>query len=113
MIKFEFCKGEVLSAVFSGKINEMLADLCVEITLMYGALKNQNAEAANEFKRNLSLAIIDEEMRNRIFSSDLYDSMLRSGMYNSGTASVANDMDENDVNDLIKRLLGALNDEDK
>lgn len=88
MIKFEHNNGELKSAVFGGNVSELCADLCVEIALVYGAIRGQDEEAAKEFKRNMVASMVVQDLADAIFNDDLYKSMKASERYAVGSVSI-------------------------
>ena len=79
MIDFK-CEGpDIQRASFGGAVDDLAAEVCLEIALMYGALKSRDEDLANEFKLRISLAFIADEARSHIFSSEVYNAVKGSG----------------------------------
>lgn len=88
MIKFDHNNGDLRCAVFGGTINDMVADLCLEMSLIYGAMKNQSEDAARKFRRNIMMVFCDEELSKTIFSDGIYKAIAGDEHYTSGQIEV-------------------------
>ena len=106
MIVFEHNDGELRKAVFGGTIGDLCADLCLEISLIYGAMKRKDKGLADEFERNLSMLFVDRGLRDAVFNTELYDAISNSKEYASGGIVIGDEKE-------FKRQLRELLDEDE
>ena len=102
MIKFEHDSGDLKCAIFGGSVADLSADLCVEISLIYGAIRNQSEEAAKEFRRNMLISMADRDISERIFSMELYDGIKEAGNHLVGNVSIP---DKEEFDRQLKELL--------
>lgn len=79
MIDFKCNGGELSRAMFGGGVDDMCAEIAVQLGLIYGALKNRDEDAANEFKRNMILTIVDADVQKKVFSDELYKAVTSAG----------------------------------
>ncbi len=107
MIIFEHHDGTLKKAVFSGSLAEMCADLCLELSLIYGSVAHTNKKAAEQFKNMFLLSLIDPNMNEQIFSSDLYNGIANAGDHVVGSVTV----DEEELARQLAQLLGKDDDE--
>lgn len=90
MIKFEHDNGELSCAVFAGDINTLLADLSVEISLLYGSLKCKKERAAKAFREGLLMSLVDPDLSKVVFSDALYKAITEAGTHISECITVDN-----------------------
>lgn len=104
MIKFDHNNGDLRYAVFGGNLTDLVADLCLEMTLIYGAMKSHNDGLAAEFKRNMLMCMIDPDIADKVFSTEIYDQISKdTGHYfSTGTISVG---DREEFEKQLKELL--------
>lgn len=90
MIKFEHNNGDLRCAIFGGTISDLCNDICLEMSLIYGGTCKQNKAAADEFRKNMLMAMIDPELAGKIFSTEIHDEICDCEAYTSGAITVAN-----------------------
>lgn len=88
MIMFEHVDGNLRKAMFGGDIPTLCADLCLEVTLIYGAMKKKNEDAAKEFKKCLLSSFFDDDVASKVFSTEVYDMISDSGAYAIGEVGI-------------------------
>lgn len=81
MILFEHLDGELKQAAFGGDIGTLCADLCLEISLIYGAMYKKNEGAAEEFRKTFIMSFFDKDISSKVFSTEVYDALTDSGAY--------------------------------
>ena len=102
MIKFEHDSGDLKCAIFGGSLSDLSADLCLEMSLIYGAVYKQSKGAAEEFRKNMLLAMVDREIADKIFSTELYDDIKEAGNHHVGSVSIS---DKEEFARQLKELL--------
>lgn len=68
MIKFECNEASIEQAVFVGSMDTILAELCLQIGLIYSATAKANPMAGQVFKHKLIGVLIDPESQEHIFT---------------------------------------------
>ena len=106
MIKFEHNNGNLRCAIFGGTISELCADLCLEMSLIYGGTCKRNKEAANAFRKNMLMSMIDPELAGKIFSTEIHDAICDCEEYVSGAIQISD-------NEEFQRQLKEILDESK
>lgn len=79
MLDVKMGEGAVRRAVFSGTVDEIAADVSMEISLIYGALLKHSAKEAELFKGCIEMLVKDSRMSDFIFSSRCHDSLIKDG----------------------------------
>ena len=84
MIQFDHRRGKLKRACFAGSIEEILADLSCEISLIYGGLvQAQGEDAAEEFREMLGHLYADDEaskeLQDTVFSERLTKAIQNGG----------------------------------
>ena len=102
MIKFEHDSGDLKCAIFGGSISDLSADLCLEMSLIYGAIRKQSKGAAEEFRKNMLIAMADHEIADKIFSTELYDDITKSDSHLVGNVAIS---DKEEFARQLKELL--------
>lgn len=102
MIKFEHKSGDLQTAVFSGSIEELCADIALQLSLIYGGMVERDKDAAKQFQRNIQMMILDPDITKEIFSDKLYDGIKESGAYFMGS------LDDEDKENIVKALMELL-----
>lgn len=67
MINFHAKDGNVRVAVFTGTVNEITADLMLEIGMVYSAIEDSNKMQAKLFKRQLHGMFTNEYLSKKVF----------------------------------------------
>lgn len=109
MIAFEHHRGELKKAVFAGNIEEILADLCCEISLIYGGIcRSDGEETAEKFRELLGHLYSDEVgakmLQETVFSDRLANSIAKAGTHHCVEKSARVSSDE-EKDDLMKKFL--------
>lgn len=103
MIKFETNRENVKCAMFGGNLDDVLAELCLEISILYGGIASQSKKAAKEFKTKLVMSMIDSDISDTIFSTDVIEALKGSGYHICGSVSLG------DSEEILKQLKEILN----
>lgn len=104
MIKFESDGPKLKEVLFAGDIQTLLAELTLEISLMYGTIKNGN-EALGEMFKDLLISSLsrDGALHDVVFSSTVFNAVHHD---DSGAFSVFNTtIDEDELKKQLKELL--------
>ena len=105
MIKFEIGnKGTLKTAIFQGDISTISADVGAMISLIYGAMVKKDKNSAELFKLNMTMMLADNDLRKKIFSSDLVDSI--------GGTKIDSESVKFDRKELIKQIMEELFDDE-
>ena len=73
MIKFSIDGGDLKEVAVGGSTEQVLAELALEVSIIYGALMNRDKEEAESFRRLMILTMTDPEISRKIFSTELFD----------------------------------------
>ena len=102
MIDFKCSKRNLERAVFAGSPDMLMAEIFMQVNLVYGNMYKHNKDAAKEFKRTFVMSIIDPEVQSHVFSDDVVNALERdSGGFYVESYSV-------DKRGLAKQLLDLL-----
>lgn len=71
MIEFKCNESDISKAVFVGDADTILAELLLEINVLYGSIYQHDKKYAEQFKQSLIYTILDEEGQKTIFSDDV------------------------------------------
>ena len=108
MIKFEHNNGDLKCAIFAGDVGDLCADLCLQASLIYGSMAKQNKEAAEEFRRSLIIGLVDKDIANKVFSTELYDEISKADTHLVGNVAIG---DKEEFERQLKELLKEVEDE--
>lgn len=76
MIEIALNNGEIKKAVFAGTITDMLSDLFLEISLLYGSVCSKSKGGAEMFRAVFMAAISDHDFIKNIFNTEVYESLV-------------------------------------
>lgn len=79
MIDFKVNGGDLSKAVFGGSVEDLSAEICMMISMLYGALCESDKDGAKQFHRNMIACVTDPEISAKVFSDELVKSIKDSG----------------------------------
>ena len=105
MIKFEHNNGDLKCAIFGGSVSDLCADLSLEMSLIYGSMVNQDKNLAEEFRRNMMMSMLDREISDKIFSTELFDAISKADTHAIGSVKIDNKEEfERQLKELLKEV---------
>ena len=110
MVKFEHNNGDLRCAVFGGNVTDLCADLCLQMSLIYGAMARQDKGLADTFRRNMILSVADKEIADKVFSTEIYDQIQKAESYATGTITVG---DKEEFERQLKEIMKEITDENE
>lgn len=109
MLKFDCSNHKVRRAIISGDLHGIVLDLCMVTTFIYGTLKRENADAAEEFKKLMIGLYADKRGTDILFDSDVLDAIsgIDSGAHYTGSVKRGDsEVAEPEKTDLIGEVMG-------
>ena len=100
MIEFNTDGTKLGKVMFSGDLETLASEICFEIAILYGSLYRRDKDAASSFKEMMTLGIINKEVRDRIFSPEIFDTISKGG----GVLSVTMNSDDEFKRQLMELL---------
>lgn len=108
MLKFDCSNHKVRRAIISGDLDDIVLELCMVTTFIYGTLKRENADAAEEFKRLMIGLYADKRGTDTLFDSDVLDAIsgIDSGAHYTGSVKRGDsEVTEQEKIDLMSEVL--------
>ena len=75
MLKFDCSNHQVRRAIIFGDLHDIVLELCMATTFIYGTLKRENADAAEEFKKLMIGFYADKRGTDILFDFDVLDAI--------------------------------------
>lgn len=111
MIDFKTNRDDVKRAVFIGGLDDLIAELLFEVSVLYGSIAQKNEEAAAEFKE-LFLASVNSKLgQSIIFDPSIAKAILSNGDYVSEIRQ--GDADAEDLVSKVFQSFAEAEDEDE
>lgn len=88
MIKVHIDEGELKGdVVIAGGVTDLLADIYFLTSICYGSCAMKDKLAGRDFKLGFLAALTDEEMREKIFSTELAEALEKDGAQIKSTSA--------------------------
>lgn len=108
MLKFDCSNHKVRRAIISGDLDDIVLELCMVTTFIYGTIKRENADAAERFKQLMIGLYADKRGTDILFDSDVLDAIsgIDSGAHYTGSVKRGDDeVTEQEKVDLISEVM--------
>ena len=111
MLDFSIINGVVGKLVVNGCTTDILTDVTALVSVIYGTMKRNDNDEAEDFRKGLMTLFMDRELHDKVFSTEYADMLEKSDMYKTQSATQKVDMKE--LMKQLKELKDLLEEEEK
>lgn len=115
MLNFECSDHQIKRAVISGAMNDIVCELVLITTFIYGALKKRNKDAGEHFKFLVTELYKKEDSREVIFDESIYAAIAEDGEEVAGEVKRRDEYTPEEALNLIQQVveLDSLSEDEK